>query len=227
MMPASEAGAVALGVPWQVLRDLIIGVVLAGGLWLLSRQNRFLRDRVDVLVQGQQALQAEAAALKTHTERFLAVLAELSPEKFLQRLKATEALLEKHAEAKVAEVEREAKGRLAAAVAEKEILEQMSRERATELFGKLGSTTAVLALTLYELPRNQRSILLARMRDEDQKKIVTELVAEIERAQGPSPAELISGGLGFVRLRPHMLERPTDVTPGTPAKPMGESLTSP
>ena len=224
--------------PWQALVDLAtlgfliyLFVVSKMTERLLRQQVGFLVQRLGVLEKTLEALQGEAATLKAHTDRFLAILAELSPDKFLQGVKVIEELLEKHAQAKIADVEREAKDR-----------EQEAKELAKDLFGKLGSTTAVLALALYELPRDQRSILLTRVRDEAQREIVAELVTEIERAYGPSPADqssafgaLLARALGpgppeanpFSRLRPRVAPRPTDATPGTPAEPGGETRTSP
>lgn len=245
----SETGAVTMSWFWQaaqVVTDLVLGGVLIGLIVLYRKQGKFLRDRINVLEKGQQALQSEATALNTLTNRFLAVAAELSPEKLVEHVKRTKELLEIQADAKIAEVEREWREKVNAALAEKETLEQKAKRLSNtgeELMKWVKGAITPLAIALYELPGDRRAAILMQMDNEDLRKVVANIMATLEEKLGPSPAErssafgsLLARALGpgpseanpFSRLRPGVVPLPTtDVTPGTPAEPMGESLTSP
>jgi len=180
--------------PWwySLVRDVVLVLVGAGVIYVLREERTFLRDQIKTLGDRLQAIQTEATALKAFTDRLLAMFEQLSPERLVARVKATEELLEKAKSAETAEIKRELETHLHAAISERDT-EKIRAEKllavATKGVNASAQAVVFLGLALYHHPKGIRELLLNSMKDKLVKTQAENIIAQYQEKLGPSPAD--------------------------------------
>ncbi len=211
--PFLEGKNVEFWIP--VILELVIGGVLVWLLVLYKNQAAFLRERISVLDRGQETLRSEASTLKTHTERLLALLDQLSPERLLNRMEVTEKLMEREWKAKLAESERELKlqidGALGAKQTEEEKrkrLEEILRTRTKDL---LEAATIGATVMWTFVPQSLRDHVVGAIKRDRVRNLFTVTFSTLSE-DGPSPADRRPPGSALARI---LAEGPPPLPPAS------------
>jgi hypothetical protein len=177
---------------YPIVRDLII--VLVGGalIYLLFTERRFHRDQIKTLLGRQQALEQEAVTQKAYTDRLVALFRELSPEKLVERVKATEELRQRNLEAELAAVEKNLSQRLQKIGDERDAEKtkaELWESRALTAANLLAQTLVHFAFALRLHPKVIRENLLGWINDKTVRSVTDFQLTTLEERFGPSPAD--------------------------------------
>jgi hypothetical protein len=173
-------------------RDAIITLIGGGLVYLLYTDRSFLRNQFRTLLDRQQALEQEAVTQKAYTDRLLALLDHLSPQRLLEQLKATREFLEESRDVELAAYRRKLEERAQEIARDTDA--QKTKAELWETRAKTGARLLSealfhLGLTLRLHPKVVREKLLGWVKDDTVRTQTEYLVKTLEEKFGPSPAD--------------------------------------